>query len=87
MRVEEAGVNEALGDSLLSREGLLKLAAANVGKSRLDGRHDNLVCSNGRVVDIPRLRSFRCGSGCRTNRSQSCFEHRVRGCRVSAIAR
>jgi hypothetical protein len=33
MRVEEAGENEALGDSLLFREGIIAIEAANVGKS------------------------------------------------------
>jgi hypothetical protein len=37
MCVEEAGLHEAFGDSLLSRKGLLALEAANIGKSRLDG--------------------------------------------------
>jgi hypothetical protein len=87
MRIEEAGVSEALGDSLRSREGLLTLEAANVGKSRLDGLRDSLVCPNGRVVDIPSVRSFRCGSFCRTNRCESCYERRVLGCLVNAIAR
>jgi hypothetical protein len=85
--VEEAGVNEAFGDSLLSRKGRPALEAANIGKSRLDGLRDNLVCPNGRVVDIPGVRSFRCGSGCRTNRCHRCFERRFRGRRVNAMAR
>jgi hypothetical protein len=42
MRVQETGVHEAFCDSLLSREGLLALEAANVGKSRLDGLRDNM---------------------------------------------
>jgi hypothetical protein len=33
MDIEEAGVYEALGDSLLSSEGLLALDSANVGRS------------------------------------------------------
>jgi hypothetical protein len=53
MCVEEAGVHEAfVSDSLLFRKGLLALEAANIGKSRLDCLRDNLVCPNGRVVDI-----------------------------------
>jgi hypothetical protein len=52
LRVEEAGVNEAFCNSLLSCEGLFALEAANVGKSRLDGLRDSLVCPNGRAVDI-----------------------------------
>jgi hypothetical protein len=75
--VEEAGVYEGLGDSLLSSEGLLALEASNVGKSRLDGMRDSLVCPNGRVVHIPCLRSFLCISGSRTNRRQSYFERRA----------
>jgi hypothetical protein len=31
----------------------------DIGKSRLDGMHDNLVCPNGGVVQIPSVRSFR----------------------------
>jgi hypothetical protein len=85
--VKEAGVSEAFCDSLLSREGLLALEAANVGKSRLDGLRDSLVCPNGRVVDIPGVRSFRYGSGYRMNCCQSSFERRVRGRKVNAIAR
>jgi hypothetical protein len=50
--LEEAGVHEAFCDSLLSRKGLLALEAANVGKSRLGGLRDSLVCPNGRVVHI-----------------------------------
>jgi hypothetical protein len=87
MCVKEAGVHEAFCDSLLSRKGLLALEAANVGNSRLDCLRDSLVCPNGRIVDILGVRSFRCGSGCRTNRCQCCFERRVRGRRVNAIAR
>jgi hypothetical protein len=85
--VDEAGVHEAFGDSLLSRKGLLALEAANIGKSLLDGLRDSLVCPNGRVVDFPYVRSFRCVRGCRTNRCHSCFERRVRGRRVNAIPR
>ena len=85
--VEESGVDEAFGDSLLSGKGLLAFESSNVGKSRLDGLRDSLVCPNGRVCNIPGVRSFRFGSGCRTNRCQSCFERRVRGRRVNAIAR
>jgi hypothetical protein len=48
---------------------------------------DNLVCPNGRVCNIPGVRSFHFGSGCRTNRCQGCFERRVRGRRVNAMAR
>jgi hypothetical protein len=87
MSVEEAGVHEASCDSLLSRKGLFALEAASVGKSRLDGLRDSLVCPNIRVVDIQGVRSFRCGSGCRTSRCQSCFERSVRGRGVNAIAR
>jgi hypothetical protein len=83
--VKEAGVHEAFGDSLLSRKGLLALEAANIGKPRLDGLSDSLLYPNGRVVDIPGVRYFRCGSGCRTNRCHSSFERRVRGRRVTAI--
>jgi hypothetical protein len=86
MCVEEAGVHEAFGDSLLSSKGLLAFETANIGKSRLDGMRDSLVCPNGCVMDIPRVRSFRCGSGCRTNRCHSYFERHIRGCTVNAIA-
>jgi hypothetical protein len=85
--VEEAGVHEAYSDSLLSRKGLFALEAANIYESRLDALRDSLVCPNGSVVDILGLRSFRCGSGCRTSRCNSCFERRVRGRGVNAIAR
>jgi hypothetical protein len=55
--VEEAGAEEALNDSLFSSEGLLALEVSKVGKSRLDGMRDNLVCPNGRVVHVPCVRS------------------------------
>jgi hypothetical protein len=43
-RVEKAGVHgEALGDSLLSSEGIAALEPANVGKSSLDGMRDSFV--------------------------------------------
>jgi hypothetical protein len=87
MCVEGAGVDEAFGDSLLSGKGLLAFESSNVGKSRLDGLRDNLMCPNGRVCNIPCVRSFRFGSGRRTNRCQSCFKRRVRGRRVNAIGR
>jgi hypothetical protein len=41
--------------------------SSNVGKSRLDGLRDSHVCPNGRVVHVLDVRSFRCGSGSRTN--------------------
>jgi hypothetical protein len=69
-----------------SREGLFTLEAENVAKSRLDGMRDSLVFLSGRVVDIPCVRSFRCGSGRRTSRCHSCLERRVRGCRGNATA-
>jgi hypothetical protein len=50
--VEEAGVCEALGDSLFSSEGLVALESSNEGKSRLDVLRDSLVCPNGRIVHI-----------------------------------
>jgi hypothetical protein len=56
MCVEEVGVREAFGDSLLSCKGFLALESANIVKSRLDGLRDSLVCPNGRVVDIPGVR-------------------------------
>jgi hypothetical protein len=87
MCVEEAGVDEAFGDSLLSGKGLFAFESSNVGKSRLDDLRDSLVCSNGRVCNISCVRSFRCGSGCRKNRCRSSFERRVRGRIVNAIAR
>jgi hypothetical protein len=85
--VEEARVHEALNDSLLSRKGVLALGAANIGKLRLDGLRDSLVCPNGCVVDIACVRSFRSGSGCRTNRCNSYFERRVCGRTTNVIAR
>jgi hypothetical protein len=85
--VEEAGVDEAFGDPLLSGKGLLAFESSNVGKSRLDGLRDSPVCSNGRVCNILGVRSFRFGSGRQTNRCKSCFERRVRGRKVIAIAR
>jgi hypothetical protein len=87
MCVEEAGVDEAFGDLLLSGKGLLAFESSNVGKSGLDGLRDSLVCPNGRVCNIPGVRSFRFGSGCRTNRCHSFFERRVRGRRVNATSR
>jgi hypothetical protein len=50
--VEEAGVYEALGDSFVSSEGLLALEASYVGKLRLNGLRDSLLCPNGRVAHI-----------------------------------
>jgi hypothetical protein len=87
MGVEEAGVDEALGDSLLSGEGLVTLEASYVGEPRLDSLRGSLVCPNGRVVHILGVRSFRCDSGRRTNRCHSCYECRVRDFRVNSIAR
>jgi hypothetical protein len=77
--VEEAGVDEALGDSLFSCEGILGLELSFVGKARLHGMRDSLVCPNGRVVHIQGVRSFRCGSNRQMNRCDSCFERRVYG--------
>jgi hypothetical protein len=53
MCVEEVGVDEALGDSLLFVQGLLDMKSIDVGKSRLDGLLLSLVCPNDRVVYIP----------------------------------
>jgi hypothetical protein len=41
--VEEAGVDEAFGHSLLSGKGFLAFESPNVGKSRLNGLRDSLV--------------------------------------------
>jgi hypothetical protein len=86
-RLSKKRGDEALGNSLLSSEGLVALEPSDVGKSRLDGMLDSLACPNGRVVHIPGARSSGCGSSRRTNRCHMCFERRVRGCRISAIAR
>jgi hypothetical protein len=85
--VEDVGVYEALGDTLMSSGGLLAIEASYAGKSRLDGMRDRLVCPNGRVVHTLGVRSFRCGSARQTNLRYMCFERRVRGCKVNAIAR
>jgi hypothetical protein len=84
---EEADDYEALDDSLLSSKGLLAFESSIVGKSRLDDLRDSFVCPNGRVVNIPCVRSFRCGAGSRRHRCHRCIERRVRGSRVNATTR
>jgi hypothetical protein len=51
--VGELGVDESLGDSLLSREGLLALEPSNVDTFSFDGMRDSLVYQSGRVVHVP----------------------------------
>jgi hypothetical protein len=82
--VEEAEVCEALGDSLFSSEGLLALEASYVGKSRVDGLLDNLVCTNGRVVHFHACAHIDAGAIVERIVAKKCFERRVPGCRVSA---
>jgi hypothetical protein len=75
--IEEPGVDEALGDSLLSREGLLAHESSNMSRSLVDGLRYCLLCRNGRVMNVHVIRSFRFGSSSRRNRRMSPYLFRV----------